>query len=180
MIELIGIPKTQFKLLSKIFNNRHLFNRQDNTFTCSNREMARHLGISPSPIDRLIRTLKAQDLVRKVTTITGGQLMLSPAYLKANSMEHGRYWFAKAMYHLKYHTKAIKWYDDCCHIGAIIDPETGEILTNIGLFERLSNELLRSRQYKHRDINYKVNLPQGYNHTDTPITNPPYIKIKAK
>jgi len=107
-------------------------------------------------------------------------------WLRANSMQHGRYWFAKAMYCLKYHTKAIKWYDDCCHIGAIIDPETGEILTNIGLFERLSNELLRSRQYKDRDINYKVNLPQGYVHrcidtpTDTPITHPPYIKIKAK
>ena len=172
------VPPSQFKLLSTIFNNRSLFNRQDNTFKFSNRGAADKLSISASSVDQLMRTLKQEDLIRRVTTISGSEIMLSPKFLKARSMEHGRYWFAMAIYYLRYHHKAVKWYYDCFDIGSFIHPETGEIIESVSLSDRLSFDLLRSRQYKDKQIHYKINLPQGYTAPVTPILLDTKSKVK--
>lgn len=118
-----------------VVNHNKLFDRRDNTFLLSNRKIADKLKVSSSTIDRLFRTLKKHNLVKKVINgsynIDGSSnskpaVMLSPRFLFISYTNSDR-WFIGALWTLEHIKKVYDWSKLCRELNCFICPDTGEI-----------------------------------------------------
>ena len=125
----------EYSLLMKIVNNNRLFDRRDNTFLKSNREAATILKLGSSTVDRLFRTLKKHDLVRKVRNLSYTKegkvnkvlvMMLSPKFLFISYTKSDR-WITGALWEFQEIQDVYKWSKLCRELNCYINPETGEM-----------------------------------------------------
>lgn len=123
------------QLLMQLVNNNKCFDRRDNTFLLSNRKLADKVGVSPSKVDRLFRTLNKHNLVKKVINKTynsNGSLnvkpvaMLSPKFLFISYTRSDR-WFIGALWTLEHIKKVYEWSSLCRDLNCFICPDTGEM-----------------------------------------------------
>jgi len=120
------IDNKNYKLLLSIINNPSLFDKLDNTFKTSNRQIASKLNVSASKVDRLFRLLKSKDLVRDVRQGKGKLRMLSPKFIYTSRRNYDR-WINGALWDLGCYEKVRQWRKVCRELNQWIDPDTGEM-----------------------------------------------------
>ncbi|WNO47175.1 hypothetical protein [Vibrio phage vB_VibM_10AMN] len=123
------------QLLMQLVNNNRCFDKRDNTFLLSNRKSADKVGVSPSKVDRLFRTLSKHRLVKKVINKiynSDGSLnlkpvvMLSPKFLFISYTKSDR-WFIGSLWTLEHIQKVFEWARLCRELNCFICPDTGEM-----------------------------------------------------
>lgn len=129
-----GLKPKQFELLMKLVNSRNkqsrkIFDKHDNCFQKSTREIQGITGYSKSSVGRLFRTMRQQDLVRDVVDVFGVErLMLNPAFFYHRKKYFDK-WYQLAMYHLGSDAKAKQWSQKCREYGVLFDYQVfGEVI----------------------------------------------------
>lgn len=129
------LTNKEHQLLMQLINNNKCFDKRDNTFSLSNRKLADKVGVSPSKVDRLFRTLSKHHLVKKVINKqynNDGSLnvkpvyMLSPKFLFISYTKSDR-WFIGALWALEHIKKVYEWSKLCRDLNCFICPATGEM-----------------------------------------------------
>ena len=171
------LNKREYELLIKIINNNKCFDRRDNTFNIPNTDIAKVVGCSPSTVDRLIRELRKQDLVRKVNTgyiDKNYQLMLSPKFIFISYTKSDR-WIIGALYELMCIREVYTWSSLCRELNCFIDCETGEVkdfnwyeidtkanyYTSFDRCYRKKSKVLYSNDFEGNTTNYKLEELDG-------------------
>lgn len=127
-----GLTKVNHQLLNKIIKHKGkgsnlLFDRRDNCFQMSNRQIAAVLKVPASSIDRLFRQCAKLDLVRDVKDISGiNRKMLAPYFIWYHDSREKP--LARFIYDCGSYAKAIEWRSCCSELGQIIDYHTGEVI----------------------------------------------------
>lgn len=115
----------KYKLLRRIIADRRSFDKKDNTFLLSNRQIAKRINVSPSYIDQLMRTLKQLNLIKPIINIFGDSvIMLDPEYLFFNVKEEKP--FNIALFQLGSHDMALQWRDYCRLYNVVINARTNK------------------------------------------------------
>lgn len=119
------LTKSRYNLLQQIIQNVKCFDKKDNTFLLSNRDMAADIGVSASSVDRLFRDLRSKDLVRMIINIFDKSVwMLDPEYLFYNAREEKP--FNIAMFQLGSHEYASQWRDWSIENNIVTNVRTGK------------------------------------------------------
>lgn len=122
------LTEKSYKLLMSITSRYSLFDKHDNCFQASNRQISQRLHLkSKTTVDRLMQTLERKGLTSKVIDIQGiTRTMLNPHFYWAwQPLEKP---FALAMFQLGSNEAAASWVKDCIAVGHYIHPLTGELL----------------------------------------------------
>ncbi|AHK11646.1 hypothetical protein S140_239 [Shewanella sp. phage 1/40] len=129
--------------------SNRVFNRRDNTFTQSNRMIAKRLGVPASSIDRLVRICKAKRLIKVIIDNQGiTRLMLDPAFIWYHDKLEKP--LGKFMFELGSYKEALKWREKCTILGYYIDPVTGETFDY-----NWRNVDIYAQSYGLWDVNYR-------------------------
>lgn len=171
------LSRPQFDLLLKIMNDWRLFDKRDNTFLVSNRKIASRLSLGSSTVDRLMRVLKKNDLLREVLSTSYTKegllnkskvLMLSPKFLFISYTKTDR-WLLGGLWELRDISLVYKWRRTCSDLCCYIDPITGEMLDfNWYLIERKAN------QYTSFDRCHRTSSKDIYHSNDVEIDSQYY------
>lgn len=156
------LPEKQFKLLSKMMNNRKIFDQHDNCLQVSLREASKALKVTYSEVQRLCRELQVKGLMNSAVDIYDMQrLMVNPSFLYFHTKQDKR--FHRAMYSLGSHENAVEWVDMCRELDEGVNPETGEMF-----YFNAKADIAYANSYgcndrdkiHHRD-NYQYTRPDG-------------------
>ncbi|ENM2832903.1 replication/maintenance protein RepL [Vibrio cholerae] len=128
-IETPKFTETQLNLNNLMFNNPKIFNKDDNTFLVTSRDIAKELGLSShTTVVRQQKRLKELELAKPIKCFNGQEvLMISPwFYCKAQPQDR---LFIEAIYTLGSYKKALDLDLLQREVGYNIDPQTGMLTT---------------------------------------------------
>ena len=130
-----GLKPKQFELLVKLVHSRNkqsrkIFDKHDNCFQKSIREIEIITKHSKSSVGRLFHIMREKDLVRDVIDISGTKrLMLNPAFRYYRNHQYFGKFYQLAMYHLGGDAKANQWSKKCREHGVLYDYKLfGEVI----------------------------------------------------
>lgn len=146
------LTSKQYQLLIDIISHHSLFDKHDNCFQASRREIALKCGLkSKTTVDRLFTSLRSLGRIKDVKDIQQEtRPMLDPRfYWKHSPLEKP---FALAMFDLESYEKAVLWRRDCMLVGHYIHAQTGQLLKPYPYREmwEYRNSYLSTDRTKHR------------------------------
>lgn len=121
------MTKNQLNLLKKLTSDIKVFDKHDNTFKMSTRQIAKKLGMSShTTIVRFFKMLKDKQLMKEVLDIYNKPaLMLSPRFFWEHNKSELHFGFT--MYILGSHKAAVEHSKVEVSLNSKVDVETGEM-----------------------------------------------------